>query len=53
VTNPDSIGEQARSCAERWQGQLDWLDFWFQPEKAEMHDFGPGERELFDALAPA
>jgi hypothetical protein len=53
VTSSDSSSEQARSCAERWQEQLDWLDFWFQPEKAQMHDFDPGERDLFDALAPA
>jgi hypothetical protein len=53
VTNPDSISEQPKSCAERWKELNDWLDFWFQPEKAETHDFNPGERELFDSLAPA
>jgi hypothetical protein len=53
VINPDSISEQPRSCAERWKEQLDWLDAWFQPEKAEAHDFEATERELFDSLAPA
>jgi len=53
VNNPDSISEQAMSCAEQWTELLDWLDNWFQPEKAEAHDFDAGERELFDSLAPA
>jgi predicted ArsR family transcriptional regulator len=49
VTNPDSSG----SCAERWTELNDWLDFWFQPEKAEVHDFDAAELELFNSLAPA
>jgi hypothetical protein len=53
VNNPDSNSEQPKSCAERWKELLDWLDFWFQPEKAETHDFDAVERELFDSLAPA
>jgi len=53
VTSLDSIGEQPQSCAERWKQLLDWLDFWFQPEKAEAHGFDAAERELFDSLAPA
>jgi len=53
VTNSDSMSEQAMSCAERWEELLDWLDYWFQPEKAEAHDFDAGECELFDSLAPA
>jgi hypothetical protein len=53
VTNPGSTNEQAKSGAERWRELLDWLDFWFQPEKAEAHDFDAGERELFGSLAPA
>jgi len=53
VTDQNSGSEQGYSCAEQWRKLLDWLDFWFQPEKAEMHGFDPGERELFDALAPA
>lgn len=51
--NSDSGPEQGYSCADAWRKQLDWIDFWFQPEKTQMHDFGPSERELFDALAPA
>jgi len=53
VNNLDSSGEQPQSCGERWQELLDWLDLWFQPEKAEAHDFAAAERELFDSLAPA
>lgn len=53
MTNPDSISEQPKSCAERWKELNDWLDSWFQPKKAEAHDFNAGERELFDSLAPA
>ena len=53
MNNLDSSGEQPQSCGERWQELLDWLDFWFQPEKAEAHDFAAAERELFDSLAPA
>ncbi len=53
MTNPDSTSEQAKSCAERWVELLDWLDYWFQFEKAEAHDFDTGERELFGSLAPA
>ncbi len=49
MTNPDSSG----SCAERWTELNGWLDFWFQPEKAEAHEFDAAERELFDSLAPA
>ena len=53
MTQSDSGTEQGLSCTERWRKQLDWLDFWFQPEKTAMHDFDPSERGLFDALAPA
>ncbi|HEY5159928.1 MAG TPA: L-2-amino-thiazoline-4-carboxylic acid hydrolase [Gaiellaceae bacterium] len=53
MANPDSMNDQANSCAEQWKKLLDWLDFWFQPEKAEAHDFASGERELFDSLVPA
>jgi predicted ArsR family transcriptional regulator len=53
VTSPDSTSEQAKSCAESWKELLDWLDFWFQPTKAEAHDFDADGRELFDSLAPA
>jgi predicted ArsR family transcriptional regulator len=53
VTGPDSTGEQAVSCADRWKELLDWLDFWFQPGKAEAHGFDARERELFGSLAPA
>ena len=53
MTSLDPIGEQPQSCAERWKQLLDWLDFWFQPEKAEAHGFDAAERELFDSLAPA
>gem|GEM_PF-837116 len=53
MTNSDSMSEQAMSCAERWEELLDWLDYWFQPEKAEARDFDAGERELFASLAPA
>jgi predicted ArsR family transcriptional regulator len=53
VTSPESTSEQAKYCAERWKELLDWLDSWFQPEKAETHDFDAGERELFNSLAPA
>lgn len=53
MTHPDSSSEQGVSCTERWRARLDWLDFWFQPEKTAMHDFGSSERELFDTLAPA
>ena len=53
MTNPDSTSEQAKSCAEAWTELLDWLDNWFQPEKAEAHDFDLASRELFDSLAPA
>ena len=53
MTRFDSGSEQDFSCGVAWRKQLDWLDFWFQPEKTEMHDFNPSERELFDALAPA
>ena len=53
MTNPDSTSEQEKSCAERWKELLDWLDFWFQPEKAEAHNFDAGKRELFNSLAPA
>ena len=53
MTNPDSTSGQAKACGESWKALLDWLDFWFQPEKAEAHDFDPGERELFASLAPA
>ena len=53
MTNPDSTSEQAKACAERWKELLDWLDFWFQPEKADAHNFAADERELFDSLAPA
>jgi predicted ArsR family transcriptional regulator len=52
VINPDATNEQAKSCAEAWTELLGWLDFWFQPEKAEAHDFAAGERELFESLAP-
>jgi len=52
VTTPDS-GEQVSSCAERWTELNDWLDSWFQPEKAETHDFNADERGLFGSLAPA
>jgi predicted ArsR family transcriptional regulator len=45
--------EQPNNCTERWRKLLDWLDFWFQPEKVAMHDFDAGERELFDSLASA
>jgi predicted ArsR family transcriptional regulator len=53
VANPDSMSEQVKSCADRWTELNDWLDYWFQPEKAEVHDFDAGERELFGSLALA
>lgn len=53
MTNPDSTSDQAKSCAERWQEALGWLDYWFQPEKVEVHDFDDAERELWGVLAPA
>ena len=53
MTNPDSPSEQAKSCAEHWRETLDWIDNWFQPEKAEAHSFDAVERELFASLAPA
>jgi predicted ArsR family transcriptional regulator len=53
VTRDDSLSGQSRPAGERWQELLDWLDHWFQPEKAQTHDFDFGERELFDQLGPA
>jgi len=53
VTNSDSTSKESMSCAERWKELNDWLDFWFQPEKAEAHDFDASELELFVSLAPA
>ena len=53
MNHADTNAEQPNTCAEAWRKQLDWLDFWFQPEKTQMHDFDPSERELFDTLAPA
>jgi predicted ArsR family transcriptional regulator len=53
VNDPNSTDEQPQSCADRWKELLDWLDFWFQSEKVEAHDFAAPERELFDRLAPA
>lgn len=49
----DTNAMQPDTCAQNWRKLLDWLDFWFQPEKVALHDFDPGERELFDTLAPA
>lgn len=53
MSSPASTNEQPQSCAEKWVELLGWLDFWFQPEKAEAHGFDAAERELFDSLAPA
>lgn len=53
MNNPDSTSTQSTFCSKRWKELNDWLDFWFQPEKAEAHDFDAAERELFDSLAPA
>jgi hypothetical protein len=53
LTNPDLTSKQAKSCAARWEKRLDWLEFWFQPEKASAHDFDADEHDLFDSLAPA
>ena len=47
------MNEPTRSTSERWQDLLAWLDFWFQPAKALMHEFDPAERKLFAELAPA
>jgi hypothetical protein len=49
-------GRRAMSLAQTsakgfWERELGWLDPWFEPEKAERHEFEQQQRVAFDVLA--